>query len=95
MGAAVVGVSADDLEAQRAFAEKNHLTMPLIADVDRAVIDAYGVWGERRRPDGTSTTGIRRMTFIIDRTGVVRKVYPSVAPDGHAAEVIDDLRLMR
>ncbi len=91
LGAAVVGVSADDLDAQSAFATKYDLGFPLIADVGRAVIDAYGVWGERRRPDGTSTMGIRRMTFLIDRQGVIRKVYPNVTPDGHAEELARDI----
>lgn len=81
----------DDLEAQRAFAAKNNLGFPLVADVDRTVIDAYGVWGERVRPDGTTTVGIRRMTYLIDENGVVRKVYPNVTPDAHAAEIVADL----
>ena len=90
-GAAVVGVSADDVDAQRAFDEKYSLAFPLIADTDRKVIDAFGVWGERTRPDGTTTTGVRRMTFLIDQAGTIRKVYPNVTPDGHADEILRDL----
>ena len=87
----MIGVSADDLEAQRAFAEKNHLGFTLAADPDRKVIDAYGVWGERTRPDGTKTIGIRRWTFVIDESGTIRKVYQDVTPDTHAGEIIKDL----
>jgi peroxiredoxin Q/BCP len=85
----------DDLDAQRAFAEKNNLRFPLVADVDRAVIDAYGVWGERTRPDGTKVVGIRRYTFLIDRDGTIRKVYTNVTPDTHAQEIVQDLAALR
>ena len=90
-GAAVVGVSADDVDAQRAFDEKYSLAFPLIADTDRKVIDAFGVWGERTRPDGTTVVGVRRMTFLIDKAGTIRKIYPNVTPDGHADEILRDL----
>jgi peroxiredoxin Q/BCP len=86
-----VGVSADTLEEQRAFAAKNNLQFPLVADVDRKVIEAYGVWGERTRPDGTTVTGIRRYTFLIDKDGVIRKTYTNVTPDTHAGEIVADL----
>ena len=81
----------DTLEDQRAFAAKNNLRFPLVADVDRKVIDAYGVWGERTRPDGTKFHGIRRYTFLIDKDGVVRKTYTNVSPDTHAGEIVADL----
>jgi peroxiredoxin Q/BCP len=81
----------DDLEAQQAFAAKNNLGFPLAADVDRKLIDAYGVWGERTRPDGTKFEGIRRYTFLIDRDGTIRKVYTNVTPDTHAGEILQDL----
>jgi peroxiredoxin Q/BCP len=84
-------VSADDLDAQQAFDEKYTLGFTLLADTDRSVIDAYGVWGERTRPDGTTTIGIRRWTFVIDGSGVVRKVYQNVTPEAHAAEILADL----
>ena len=80
----MIGVSADELEAQRAFDQKNGLGFPLIADPERKVLDAYGVWGERTRPDGTKTIGVRRWTFLIDEAGTVRKVYQDVTPDSHA-----------
>jgi peroxiredoxin Q/BCP len=93
-GVAVVGVSADDVAAQRAFDEKYGLQFPLIADTDRRVIDAYGVWGERVRPDGTSTIGVRRWTFVIDEAGTIRKVYQNVTPEAHAEEILTDLDSM-
>lgn len=89
-GLAVIGVSADTLAEQQAFAEKYNLTFPLIADPDRQVIEAYGVWGERIRPGGAKTVGVRRWTFLIDRSGIIRKVYQNVTPDQHAAEILHD-----
>ncbi len=90
-GVAVIGVSADDVGAQQAFDQKYNLKFPLIADTDRAVINAYGVWGERVRPDGQKSVGVRRWTFLIDKTGTIRKVYQNVTPEEHAGEILRDL----
>ena len=90
-GVAVIGVSADDVAAQQSFDQKFGLQFPLIADTDRKVIDAYGVWGERTRPDGTTATGVRRWTFLIDKSGTVRKVYQNVTPEDHAGEILKDI----
>lgn len=89
--AAVVGVSGDEVEAQQAFDQKFALGFPLIADPERQVLDAYGVWGERTRPDGTTVIGVRRWTFLIDEHAVVRKVYQDVTPDTHAAQILADI----
>jgi peroxiredoxin Q/BCP len=89
--AVVVGVSADDVADQQAFDQKYGLNLPLIADTDKKVIESYGVWGERVRPDGTKTIGVRRWTFLIDEKGVLSKVYQDVTPDTHAAEILKDL----
>jgi peroxiredoxin Q/BCP len=89
-GIAVIGVSADDVSAQQAFDQKYNLRFPLIADTDHKVLDAYGVWGERTRQDGSKFIGIRRWTFLIDKQGVVRKVYQNVTPTEHADEILRD-----
>jgi peroxiredoxin Q/BCP len=94
-GVAVIGVSGDDVGAQQAFDDKYHLRFPLIADTDHKVIDAYGVWGERTRADGTKFQGIRRWTFLIDKSGTVRKVYQNVTPEEHAAEILRDVDSLR
>lgn len=90
-GVAVIGVSADDLGAQQAFDQKYRLGFPLIADSDRSIINAYGVWGERVRPDGQKVIGIRRWTFLIDKSGTIRKIYQNVTPEAHAIEILRDL----
>jgi thioredoxin-dependent peroxiredoxin len=89
-GIAVIGVSADDVAAQQAFDEKYKLRFPLISDTDHHVLDAYGVWGERVRADGSTFMGIRRWTFLIDKAGTVRKVYQNVTPEEHAGEILRD-----
>lgn len=80
--ALVLGVSADSVESHRAFREKFDLTFSLLADIDGAVSDLYGVWGERI-VQGRSLMGIERSTFLIDEDGVVEGVWRNVDPNGH------------
>lgn len=70
-GARILGVSADDAASHGAFARKYHLPFPLLADPDRRIIEAYGV---RMAVVGLA----RRVTFVIDRQGVVRHVVEKV-----------------
>jgi thioredoxin-dependent peroxiredoxin len=87
-GVRVLGISADDVESHRKFIEKFTLPFPLLADEEKEVINAYGVWGERQ-VRGQTVMGIRRMTFLIDEEGVIRNIWPMVTPDNHAQEVME------
>ena len=87
----VLGVSADDLQSHQAFIDKFHLNFPLLADVDRVAIDAYGAWGERVSPRGRSI-GVLRKTFLIDESGTIIKSWHEVNPEGHAEEVLEAAR---
>jgi peroxiredoxin Q/BCP len=87
-GAVILGVSADDVASHAAFKQKYGLPFPLLADPERAIITAYGVWKERTAPDGRTYMGIERTTFIIDERGVIAKVFPRVKVDGHTDEVL-------
>jgi thioredoxin-dependent peroxiredoxin len=81
---AVVGVSKDTVEDQEKFAKKNKLTFPLLADSKGEVIRRYGV---------DLAFGIaKRKTFLIDSKGKIAKIYESVTPKTHAAEVAEDLK---
>lgn len=91
----VLGVSADGQAAHAAFKSKYRLPFILLADEDRVIIDAYGVWKPRARPDGTTAMGIERTTFIIDAQGRIARVFPNVKVDGHVDEVVDALEQMR
>jgi thioredoxin-dependent peroxiredoxin len=85
-GAQVVGVSTDDVESHKKFAEEHQVPFPLLADVDRKMATAYGVL--------TSKFGIeyaRRDTFVIDPQGRVAKHYPNVDPEKNVAQVVAGL----
>lgn len=86
-GVEVLGVSADGMESHRRFVEKYKLNFPLLSDEEKMVSTAYGAWGEKTAW-GKTTVGMRRMTFLIDGEGMIRKVWPKVRPEGHAEEVL-------
>jgi peroxiredoxin Q/BCP len=90
-GAAILGVSTDPVDSHEAFARKFSLGFPLLADTDAAVSTAYGVCGPKNLY-GKESISITRTTFVIDREGIVRRVYPRVKVDQHAEEVLDFLR---
>lgn len=94
VNAVVFGVSADSGESHKHFAEKYSLTFPILADPDRIVINAYGVWGEKNFM-GRKSEGILRTSFLIDPQGIIRKVYKRVKPESHASEVINDLKVLQ
>ena len=87
VGVEVLGVSADSLKSHQRFVDKYKLNFPLLSDEEKTVSTAYGAWGEKTAW-GKTTVGMRRMTFLIDEEGVIRKVWPKVRPEGHAEEVL-------
>jgi peroxiredoxin Q/BCP len=87
LGATIVGVSTDEPRTHQEFTAKYKLPFPLLSDQHGEVARAFGV------PVNGGTT--RHATFLIDRTGVVRKVWPKVRPWGHSAEVLSALKGMR
>lgn len=91
-GAVVLGVSPDDLSAHRKFKARYRLPFRLLADIDHAVARAYGVWGEKSMY-GRKYLGIHRTTFIIDASGRIAHVFEKVRPRGHAAQVLEALRV--
>jgi thioredoxin-dependent peroxiredoxin len=80
-GVLVIGVSTQDLDSHRAFADKYQLPFPLVADTDHAWAEAFGV----PLRDGYA----RRVSFLLDRAGKIARVYPGVDPGIHAREVLD------
>lgn len=82
-GVAIYGVSIDDVEAHRDFAEKYDLEFDLLADPEKEIADAYDV------PDGPAGTTARTTFVIVD--GTIYDVYEGVDPDGHARELMMDL----
>ncbi len=89
-GIIVLGVSADSIESHRKFADKYGLPYSLLADTDTKVSQLYGVWQEKNYA-GKTYMGINRETFLIDRDGVVCKVWPKVKAAEHAQEVLETI----
>ncbi|MDH5761698.1 MAG: thioredoxin-dependent thiol peroxidase [Nitrospinota bacterium] len=87
----ILGVSIDSPERHQKFIEKYDLPFTLISDVDQKVVNKYGVWQEKKLY-GKTFMGIVRSTFIIDKVGVVRKIFPKVKVKGHVDEVADVLK---
>jgi thioredoxin-dependent peroxiredoxin len=92
-GVVVLGVSTDSVESHKKFAEKYGLPFPLLADTDASVSKQYGVYGEKNMY-GKTYMGVSRATFLIDKDGVVRKVWPKVKPDEHANEVLSTVEAL-
>ena len=90
-GAVILGVSPDTVDSHEAFTSKFGLPFPLLADPDHAVALAYGVYGPKMLY-GKEHIGITRSTFVIDREGVLRKVYKRVSVEQHAPEVLDFIK---
>jgi thioredoxin-dependent peroxiredoxin len=86
-GAVVLGVSTDSVKKHDKFVEKFHLPFPLLADEDKSIVEAYGVWGKKKFM-GREYMGTNRVTFLIDPKGKIKKIWPSVKPEEHAAEVL-------
>jgi peroxiredoxin Q/BCP len=89
-GARVIGVSPDEPEALRKFADNQSLEFTLLADPDHAVAEAYGAWGEKSMY-GKKYMGILRSTFIVDADGRISHTFPKVQPKKHDALVLKAL----
>lgn len=80
-GAEIIGISSDDVESHKRFAEEHQLPFTLLSDPDNKVRDMYGAWGAARSPG--------RATYLIDRQGVIRMVFSSqIQPRKHISEAL-------
>ncbi|MEN3950682.1 thioredoxin-dependent thiol peroxidase [Iodidimonas sp. SYSU 1G8] len=89
----VIGISRDTAAKHDKFAAKHKLAVTLGADEDGAVTEAYGVWKEKSLY-GKKYMGIERATFLIDATGIIRRIWPKVKVKGHADEVLAAVRAL-
>lgn len=89
--AVVFGISPDDAETHRRFAEKTRAPFPLLVDRDSRVAEKYGVWREKAAR-GRKYLGIVRSTFLIDPDGRIVKIYDNLRVKGHVPKVLDALR---
>ena len=86
-GAVILGVSTDPVKAHDKFVEKFNLPFLLLADEDKKIVEAYGVWGEKTFM-GRKYLGTNRVTFLIGPDGKIKNIWPQVKPEEHAAEVL-------
>ncbi len=91
LGAEIIGVSKDTIDAHNRFAEKQHLGILLLSDPESKVIKEYGAYGNR----GVFGFGTLRQTFIISPSGRIVKKFEKVKPMGHANEVINVLEKLK
>jgi thioredoxin-dependent peroxiredoxin len=89
-GAVVLGVSPDDVESHRRFADRYGLPFTLLADEDHAVAELYGVW-QQKSFMGRKYMGVVRTTFVIAEDGRIEKVLEKVKPAAHARQILQQV----
>ena len=89
-GVQVLGISADSVKSQANFHSRYELTMPLLSDPERTVLEPWGVWGEKKNY-GRTYMGIHRSTFLFDADGTLLHVWPKVRIEGHVTQVLDKI----
>jgi peroxiredoxin Q/BCP len=88
-GYELLGVSADTAKKQKSFQTKQNLPFPLLADVDKELINAFGIWGPKKFM-GREFDGIHRTTFVIDEKGIIHDVITKVVTKNHAAQILGE-----
>lgn len=88
----VLGVSVDDEKSHKKFIAKHNLPFTLLADIDKQIVEAYGVWGEKNMY-GKTYMGTNRKTFIIDKEGKIAHIISKVDTKNSTAQVLELLKL--
>ena len=89
--AVILGISADSVESHAKFRERENLKHTLLSDVDKKILEAYGVW-QTKKMYGKEFKGIIRSTYLIDIRGNIVNVWAKVSPAGHAGEVLAKIK---
>jgi len=92
--AVILGISPDSVSSHKKFADKYNLPFHLLSDEKKLVLEKYGVWKEKSMY-GRKYMGVERSTFIIDKTGKVKKIFRKVKVDGHNKEVMEALKELK
>ncbi len=87
-GFEVLGVSADGEASHQKFIKKHELPFHLLADTEKEVLNAYGVWGPKQFM-GRTFDGIHRTTFIIDGNGIIERVFTKVKTKEHTKQILE------
>ncbi|MEM8799331.1 MAG: thioredoxin-dependent thiol peroxidase [Pseudomonadota bacterium] len=93
-GAAIAGVSKDTPQKHDKFRDKHGLKVDLLSDESGEMLEAYGVWQEKKMY-GKVYMGIARSTLLIDPEGTIRKIWPKVKVPGHAEDVLESLKALK
>lgn len=88
LGYQVIGVSGDSVKSHKRFEQKYNLPFPLIADEDKIILEAYGVYGPKKFM-GRSFLGIHRTTFLIDEKGIIKAIITKPQTKSQAEQVLD------
>ena len=92
LGYKILGVSPDDEKKHQKFIEKFDLPFDLIADTEKEVLTAYGVWGEKKMY-GKTFMGVKRTTFLIDENGKIEKIFKKVKTKEHSEQIFKEIKL--
>ena len=87
-GYSILGVSADSEKSQQSFSKKYDFPFRLLADIEKTMINAYGVWGPKKFR-GNEYEGIIRKTFIVDEKGIITRIIDKVKTKDHAAQILE------
>ena len=87
-GIRIVGVSPDIADSHKKFCGKMNIPYMLLADTNKSMANAFGVWGPKKFM-GREYMGVNRSTFLVDESGTVFKVFAKVRPKGHARQVLE------
>jgi len=87
-GFELLGVSPDTQKKHQNFIDKKNLSMDLVADTEKIILETYGVWGEKKMY-GRTYMGVNRTTFIIDENGFIEKIFPKVKTKAHSEQILE------
>lgn len=93
LGVVILGISKDSVDSHKKFAHKYSLNFPILSDISRETIKAYGAWGEKKFM-GKTFEGALRKSFLIGPSGNIEKVYENVNPTLHAEQIVSDVKAL-
>ena len=91
LGLKVVGISVDSTKSHKKFRDKYDLPFTLLADVDKEVVNKYGIW-QKKKFMGREYMGTVRTSFLINPSGKIAKIYDKVNHEIHAGQVLEDMK---
>jgi len=89
---AIIGVSADKVKKLKSFAEKQNFLYTLLSDENKKMLQDYKVWGKKKFM-GREYDGIHRISYLVNESGIIEKVYEKVKTKSHAKDILNDLNL--